>query len=109
VSWPTRPGNLDDVIRYRQRPPHTYQQVKYAVDDRTLVSAGYLTRPSRTGGPSILQKIAAAWRGLTAAGDPVELALVTNRAPDQADGGGPNSARGKTRTAWAQAAELAGN
>jgi len=118
-------GNLDDVIRYRQRPPHTYQQVKYAVDDRTLVSTDYLTRPSRTGGPSILRKIAAAWRGLTAAGDPVELALVTNRAPDpadplisardartrrllpKADDGGPNSAHGKTRTAWAQAAELA--
>src|SRR5258708_18892629 len=66
----------------RQRPPHTYQQVKYAVDHSTQVTTDYLTRHSRNGGPSILQKIAAAWRGLTAGGDPVELALVTNRAPD---------------------------
>jgi hypothetical protein len=25
-------GNLDDIILYRLRPPHTYQQVKYAID-----------------------------------------------------------------------------
>lgn len=117
-------GNLDDVVLYRQHPPHTYQQVKYAVDNRTPVSTDYLTDPTATGGPSILRKIADAWRKLAAAGAPVELALVTNRAPDPADAlvsardarthrllpkaatGGPRSGRGKTRTAWAQAAGL---
>jgi hypothetical protein len=117
-------GNLDDVIRYRHHPPHTYQQVKYGVDHSTPVTTGYLIRSSRAGGPSILAKIAATWRKLTAGGDSVELALVTNRAPDPADplisardartrrlvpraaDGGPSSARGKARADWAQAAGL---
>ena len=117
-------GNLDDVVLRRRHPPHTYQQVKYAVDHSTPVSTGYLTRPSPTGGPSILRKIADAWRGLVAAGEPVELALVTNRPPDPADplvslrdartrrllpkaaARGPQSDRGKARAAWAQAAGL---
>jgi hypothetical protein len=117
-------GNLDDVVLYRRHPPHTYQQVKYAVDHSTPVSTEYLTRPATTGGPSILRKIADAWRRLAAAGDPVELAIVTNRAPDPADPlvsardartrrllpkvalGGPRSKCGKARNAWAQAAGL---
>lgn len=117
-------GNVDDVVIRRSRPPHSYKQVKYAVDSSTPVNGNYLTAASRTGGPSILWKIAAAWRQLTAAGEPVELAIVTNRAPDPADPlvsgrdartrlllpraseGGPASARGKTRAAWAKAADL---
>ena len=78
-------GNVDDVVIHRSRPPHSYKQVKYAVDSRTPVNGDYLTAASRTGGPSILRKIAEAWRRLTDAGEPVELALVTNRAPDPAD------------------------
>ena len=117
-------GNVDDVVIRRSRPPHSYKQVKYAVDNSTPVNGDYLTAASRTGGPSILRKIAAAWRLLTAAGEPVELAIVTNRAPDPADPlvsgrdsrtrlllprageGGPASARGKARAAWAKAADL---
>jgi hypothetical protein len=117
-------GNLDDVVLYRRRPPHTYQQVKYAVNYSTPVSTDYLTRPAATGGPSILRKIADAWGRLGAAGDAVELALVTNRAPDPADPlvsardartrrlmpkaatGGPQSDRGRARDDWAQAAGL---
>jgi hypothetical protein len=117
-------GNLDDVVLCRRHPPHTYQQVKYAVDHSTPVSTEYLTRPAATGGPSILRKIADAWRRLAVAGDPVELVIVTNRAPDPADPlvsardartrrllpkaaiGGPRSDRGKARDAWAQAAGL---
>ena len=117
-------GNLDDVVIHRRQPPHSYKQVKYAVDSRTPVNGDYLTAPSRTGGPSILAKIAAAWHQLTATGDPVELAIITNRAPDPADplisgrdartrlllprasAGGPASARGKARAAWAKAAGL---
>lgn len=117
-------GNLDDVVSYRLRPPHRYQQVKYAVDSKTPVTTSYLTTPSRAGGPPVLAKIAAAWLDLTAAGDPVEVALVTNRTPDPADplisardartrllipraaGGGPRSELAKTRAAWASAAGL---
>ncbi|MGH3188904.1 MAG: SAVED domain-containing protein [Streptosporangiaceae bacterium] len=117
-------GNVDDVVLRRRLPPHSYRQVKYAVDGHTPVSGGFLTAASRTGGPSTLAKIAAAWRQLTSTGDPVELALITNRAPDPADpliagrdartrlllpragDGGPGSARGKERAAWAKAAGL---
>jgi len=117
-------GNLDDVVLYRRRPPHTYRQVKYAVDHTTPVSTDYLTQPAATGGLSILRKIAAAWRRLAATGEPVELAIITNRAPDPADPlvslrdartrlllpkaavGGPRSDRGRARVAWAQAAGL---
>jgi len=117
-------GNLDDVVLRRRLPPHTYQQVKYAVDHTTPVSTEYLTRPAATGGPSILRKIADAWRKLATPGEPIELAIVTNRAPDPADPlisvrdartrrllpkaatGGPRSDRGKARAAWAQEAGL---
>jgi len=117
-------GNVDDVVIHRRRPPDSYKQVKYAVDSRTPVNTDYLTTPSRTGGPSILRKIATARRQLTNAGDPVELAIVTNRAPDPADPlisgrdartrlllpraaeDGPQSARGRARAAWAKAADL---
>jgi hypothetical protein len=117
-------GNVDDVVIRRLRSPHSYKQVKYAVDSSTPVNGGYLTAASKTGGPSILAKLAAAWRQLTGTGEPVELALITNRAPDQDDPlisgrdartrlllprageGGPGSARGKARAAWAKAAGL---
>jgi hypothetical protein len=82
-------GNVDDVVIRRRRPPHSYKQVKYAVDSRTPVNTDYLITPSRTGGPSILRKIATARRQLTNVGDPVELAIVTNRAPDPADRSSP--------------------
>lgn len=117
-------GNLDDVVLYRQRPPHTYHQVKYTVDSSTPVNASYLTTPTDTGGRSILAKIAASWRKLTQAGDPVELRFISNRAPDPADpliagrdartglllphaaDGGPRSRRGQARVGWAAAAGI---
>ncbi|MEY9887698.1 hypothetical protein ABIA31_001327 [Catenulispora sp. MAP5-51] len=112
-------GNLDDVIFYRAQPPNSYEQVKYAVDSATPVNEDYLLSPSPTGGPSILAKIAAAWRSLTASGSQVDLALVTNRHPDPGDPlirdrdsrtqlllpkagvHGPRSDRGKARQRWA--------
>src|SRR4051812_32284410 len=51
-------GNLDDVVFHRKCPPHTYIQVKYAVDSGRLVDLDYLTEPSKSGGTSILRKIA---------------------------------------------------
>jgi hypothetical protein len=117
-------GNLDDVVLYRDHPPNAYKQVKYAVDGRTPVNTDYLISPAPTGGPSILQKIATTWQTLTLSGDPVELAIVTNRLPDPDDpliagrdartrllvpkaaAGGPQSIVGKARTTWASAVGL---
>jgi hypothetical protein len=43
-------GNLDDVVLRRTRPPHSYTQVKYAVDAASPVNTDWLTRPSPSGG-----------------------------------------------------------
>lgn len=117
-------GNLDDVVRYRQQPPHVYSQVKYAVGAATPVNEEYLLKPSASGGPSILEKIATAWRRLTQDGAPVELSLITNRSLDATDplvslldrrshllmpAAGSltgRSKRGKARIRWAEAAGL---
>src|SRR5258708_3896166 len=117
-------GNLDDVVLHRLRPPHTYQQVKYAVDHSTPVSTEYLIRSAETGGPSILRKIAAAWRTLAVPGEPVQLAFGTKPAPQPAHplvsvrdavarrllppapARDPHSHRGKARATWAGAAGL---
>lgn len=114
-------GNGDDVVRHRERPPHAYMQVKYATDRRISVGLPYLDREG------VLKKLVAAHQKLTADGTPVEMRLVTNRANDpddvllrdrdgrdERDGrllpraaqGGPRSARGKARTAWATAADI---
>lgn len=112
-------GNLDDVVLFRQRPPHSYAQVKYAVDAATPVNTEFLTNLSDRGGPSVLQKIATAWAKLTEEGDAVDLAIVTNRTADHGDvllagrdartglllpraaEQGAKSARGKQRAIWA--------
>ncbi|MFD3456986.1 SAVED domain-containing protein [Streptomyces sp. NPDC058691] len=117
-------GNLDDVVLLRRTPPHTYTQVKYTVGSSTPVNEEYLTKPSPTGGPSILKKIAKTWRTLTTDGTKADLVLVTNRAPDpddpliagrdsrtqllipKAGEGGQKSAAGKARTRWAADAAL---
>lgn len=110
-------GNGDDVVRYRQQPPHSYTQIKYAVDNRTSVGLTYLDEQR------ILKKMVAAHQALTAAGEPAEMRLATNRTHDpndvlmkdrdgrdgrllpRANQGGPRSARGKARAKWATAAE----
>jgi hypothetical protein len=96
---------------------HSYTQVKYAVDNRTAVGLTYLDDEG------ILKKMVAAHTKLTADGTPVEMRLATNRTNDPDDvllrdrdgrdgrlvprgaQGGPNSERGKSRTAWAAAAD----
>jgi len=78
-------GNLDDVVLYRERPPHTRMQVKYAVDSSSPVDTDYLTKPSAKGGPSILRKIADGWSEFTRDGAPVDVVLMTNRAPSATD------------------------
>ncbi|OOK65167.1 hypothetical protein BZL29_7989 [Mycobacterium kansasii] len=110
-------GNGDDVVRHRQRPPHVYAQVKYAVDSRASVGLSYLK------GEGILKKMVTAHTALTGGGNPVEMRLVTNRTHDPTDvllcdrdgrdgrlvpraaQGGPMSQRGQARAAWARAAD----
>lgn len=117
-------GNLDDVVLYRSRPPNSFKQVKYTVDSRTPVSSSYLTEPNISNGPSILRKIADAWKELSKPGEPIEVVLVTNRFPDPNDPllvcrdartrlllpkaaeGGPNSKKGRARESWATSAGL---
>jgi hypothetical protein len=78
-------GNLDDVVLYRKRPPNTYKQVKYAVASSTPVNLDYLGTPKISGGKSILAKVADTWSKLTASGEPVEVAIVSNRQADPND------------------------
>ena len=117
-------GNLDDVTVERAAQPHTYQQVKYAVDSATPVGTEWLTAPSASGGPCLLRKTADAWQLLGGEDGPCDVAIVTNRAPDPDDvlvaGRDARtqllvpraaeqtgaSARGKARAAWASAAGL---
>lgn len=117
-------GNLDDVVLYRERPPHTYMQVKYAVDASSPLNGDYLLEPTRSGGSSILRKVVESWRRLTAEGTPVDLALITNRAPDPSDPllsqrdsrtqlllpkageGGARSERAAARARWCSATGL---
>lgn len=124
IGVETKDGNVDDVVHYRQQPPNTYAQVKYAVDSSTPLGTAYLTAPSDSGGPSILAMAAKSWAVLAAGGQPVDLAIVSNRLPDPSDlllagrdartgllmpragAGGPKSARGAARAVWADAADL---
>ncbi|MEV6985803.1 SAVED domain-containing protein [Sphaerisporangium sp. NPDC051017] len=117
-------GNLDDVVLHRAVPPHTYAQVKYTVDSSTPVNEEYLLRRSDSGGPSILNKIARTWQQLTADGTPIDMALISNRAPDPSDPlvslrdsrtqllmpkagqQGPRSEKGAARKRWAANADL---
>jgi len=117
-------GNVDDVVIYRRHPPHTYTQVKYAVDSSTPVNAEYMTKASRSGGDSILQRLIDARRKLTAGGEAIDLALVTNRLADphdpllvgrdsrtqllvpRAGEGGPQSAVGKARARWSSSSGI---
>lgn len=108
-------GAGDDIVRYRANPPHSYMQVKYAVDDRDAVGLDYLESSE------VLRKLVAAHRGLSGTA-PVEMRLVTNRLPDRDDilmrdrdardarlvprcaAGGPRSQRAEARARWASAA-----
>ncbi|WP_241474140.1 SAVED domain-containing protein [Mycolicibacterium neoaurum] len=110
-------GIGDDVVRYRQKPPHSYTQVKYAVDHRTSVGLAYLDEER------ILRNLVATHKALTADGDPVEMRLATNRTHDPGDvlmkdrdgrdgrllpragQGSSQSVRGKARAMWAAAAD----
>jgi hypothetical protein len=76
--------NVDDVVIYRQQPPHSYSQVKYAVDAATPLNTALLTTTANNG-DNLLRKFAAAYATLTVGGEPVEMSLVTNRSIDPTD------------------------
>ncbi|WP_214468207.1 SAVED domain-containing protein [Microbacterium flavescens] len=109
-------GNADDVVLYRASPPHTFMQVKYAVDASSPLNLEYLTADR------ILAKLVESHQTLSAENSVAEIRLVTNRQIDPGDvllrdrdgrdgrlvpralQGTPNSRRGEARTAWAHAA-----
>lgn len=111
-------GNADDVVLYRSSPPHSYMQVKYAVDASSPLNLDYLAREP------ILRNLIATHRRLKAEDGVVEIWLVTNRQIDSADvllkdrdsrdrrlvpralQGGPGSKRGLARAEWAHEADV---
>ncbi|MEV8266230.1 SAVED domain-containing protein [Microbacterium sp. NPDC076911] len=111
-------GNADDVVLRRESPPHTFTQVKYAVDASSPLNIDYLQRGR------ILAKLVETHRTLTADGSPTEIRLLTNRQIDPGDTllrdrdgrdgrlipralqGSPNTDRGRARAAWASAADV---
>lgn len=115
-------GNVDDVVLYRQHSPAGYSQVKYAVDAASPVNTAFLTAASA--GNNLLRKLADAYATLRAAGDTVDMSLITNRSIDPSDKlvagrdarsglllpkaalGSARSALGKQRRAWAEAAGI---
>jgi SMODS-associated and fused to various effectors sensor domain len=117
-------GNVDDVILYRQRPPHTYSQVKWAANASSPIGLDYLTEIQTAGGSSLLAKFAAAHALLAADGQRPDMVLRTNRNIDpssvllsgldtrrqllmpNAAKQGPRSARGKERAVWARSARV---
>lgn len=117
-------GNVDDVVLYRRRPPHTYSQVKWTANGITPVSTDYLTKTVGESGTSLIAKFAAAHRDLTASGEPVEMILQSNRNRDEsspllsgidtrtqlllprAAEQGPTSKRGRERKVWANSASI---
>jgi hypothetical protein len=117
-------GNVDDVVLYRQQPPHTYSQVKWTANGETPVGTDYLTQTTTDTGTSLLAKLAKAHQTLTAEGDPADLVLQTNRNIDpgsvllagidprtqlllpNAELQGTRSRRGIERAAWAAGANI---
>lgn len=110
-------GNVDDVvIRYSDRAAE-FAQVRFAVGIESPLNTDYLFAKSAPGGTSVLQKFADSWRTLNPG--PAGMSLITNRAADPSDGamqamdgrtgllvpalgrGGPRSAVGQARAAWA--------
>lgn len=78
-------GNVDDVVIRKVIDPDEYIQVKAAVTAQHPASIGWLTEPTRSGGPSILQRFYRTFRDLYRDGKPPQLTLVTNRSIDPKD------------------------
>lgn len=72
-------GNVDDILVTRNPEPNDYIQVKAAVSAERAATIDWLSQPSRSGGPSILQRFYRAWSDLRNNEAHPQLTLVTNR------------------------------
>ena len=77
-------GNADDVTVYMEDGKREYYQVKSSVDASKPVGVEWLMKPSRSGGPSIVQGFHKLWTGERGKHKP-KITLVTNRLPATAD------------------------
>lgn len=71
-------GNADDVTVYTEDQEHEYYQVKSSVDARETIGLEWLMKPSRAGGPSVVQGFHRLWADGPKQSKP-KLSLVTNR------------------------------
>lgn len=78
-------GNVDDVVVHRVNGAADCYQIKGSVSARESVSSEWLTRASRTGGPSILQRFWTSWRNLKTTRQTVTLTLLTSHPLDATD------------------------
>lgn len=72
--------NADDVTVYMKNGVREYYQVKSSVDARDPVGMVWLTKLSRSGGPSIIQRFYKLWENEQDGHKP-KIILVTNRLP----------------------------
>ena len=77
-------GNADDVTMYRKGGKREYYQVKSSVDAHNTVGTEWLMKPTRSGGPSVVQGFHRLWAGEHGDRKP-KITLVTNRLPSAAD------------------------
>jgi hypothetical protein len=78
-------GNVDDVVvHYIEQPPR-FTQIKHAVDGQTPVGYEWLTKPTRAGGKSLLQRFYASWENLGGTNTRPHLQLITDRDIDPHD------------------------
>ena len=71
-------GNADDVTVYTENQEREYYQVKSSVDARESIDLDWLMKPSRAGGPSVLQGFHRLWADAQKGCKP-KLFLITNR------------------------------
>ena len=78
-------GNVDDIVITYWNARTKYVQVKHAVDASTPVGTVFLTKPSRKGRRSLLQRFHASWRDLSSDRGCPDMRLITDREIDPAD------------------------
>ena len=77
-------GNADDVTLYKENGEREFFQTKSAVDARNRISVEWLMKPSRSGGPSVIQGFYQIWIDVSSRCKP-KLKLVTNLLPADGD------------------------
>lgn len=77
-------GNADDITLYMGDGGRECYQIKSAVDARKTVGKEWLTKQSKSGGPSMIQGFYRLWANERSEHKP-KITLVTNRLPTSAD------------------------